>query len=375
MKLENQNIIITSNEPWSDVWFSKHNYAWELAKNNTVFFVNSPVKWKFSNLFKNKISTQQITNQLSVLTFQNSFPSNLPILKEINNVIASVKIKRHLKKLGLANWMLWSFTPLFLFRPKLIRSKFSLFHIMDMNWTNFYGGEILSNQSDCLVLVSDYILQEYEFCGAPKTVVEHGISNEEFSFEESKMLDVKNEVKNYGHYGLYVGVVDTRCDFQLIAKMADSFKAINFIFIGPINIDNKHPYYFLFNGETKNIICLGKKPYKEIKYYIKLSSFCISPMDMKHPGNDISHHKTLTYLAQGKPVFSPFFKAYLQTGDLMYLKNNSEEMIAAISNYVNNGENDKLVAERINFAKLYLYTNHLKKIEAFINTVELEAKK
>lgn len=375
MKLENQNILITSNEPWSDVWFSKHNYAWELAKNNNIFFINSPVKWKFSNLFKNKITKQQITNQLTVLTFQNSLPSNLAFLKEINNLIASIKIKSYLKKLGLQNWMLWSFTPLFLFRPKLIGSDFSLFHVMDMNWTNFYGGKILSNNSNCLVLVSDYILPEYEFCDAPKTVVEHGISDEEFVFEESKMSIIKNEIKSLGKYGLYVGVIDSRCDFKLIAKMADTFKSINFLFIGPININLKHPFYFLFNGETKNIICLGKKPYKDLKYYIKLSHFCISPMDLKHPGNDISHHKTLTYLAQGKPVFSPFFKAYAQTGDLMYLKSNSEEMITAISNYVNNGENDKLAEDRINFAKLYAYTNHLKKIERFLNDVQTSVKK
>ena len=34
MKLENQTILVTSNEPWGDLWYSKQNYAYELSKKN-----------------------------------------------------------------------------------------------------------------------------------------------------------------------------------------------------------------------------------------------------------------------------------------------------------------------------------------------------
>jgi hypothetical protein len=374
MKLENQNILIVSNEPWSDIWFSKHNYAWELSKKNNVWFINSPSKWKLSNLFNLKPTETTIHDRLKVLSLQNRFPSGSPFLKRLNNQLASRKICRHLEKQGFADWMLWSFTPLFLFDPAALRAKFSLFHVVDQNWTTFYGAEILAKQADGLIFVSEHILPEYAFTSKNKIVVEHGISEDEFLFDKHKLSLVETETKPFGRFGLYVGVIDKRFDFKLFARITQVFSDITFVIVGPVTISEDHPFRSLFNGSTKNVICLGKKPYKELKYYIKQSHFCISPMDLSYSGNDISHHKTLSYLAQGKPIFSPAFKAYLNIRDLMYLNNEPEATISAMKNYLNNGENDKLAESRIEVAKQHLYSNHLQKIERFINEINFGTK-
>lgn len=367
MKLENQNILITSNEPWSDVWFSKHNYAWELAKKNKVFFINSPGKWKIQNLIKTKIVKNNITETLSVISIQNFFPSNLKFLKELNNYIISKRLQSYFEHSGIKEWMLWSFTPLFLFRPHLMNSRFTVFHIMDMNWTNFYGSKLLSQFADRLILVSDFILPEYDFCTTPKLVIGHGISEEEFTLEDSKLKAVKKELNAHQNFGLYVGVIDQRCDFALIKKMAETFTSTTFIFVGPLNISRNHPYIYLFNGNTKNIVSLGKKAYKELKYYIHLSKFCISPMDLSYSGNELSHHKTFTYLAQGKPVFGPHFKAYNDIDELLYSADSHIRIIEKLAYFLKNGEPEILKVKRTEYAKKFSYSSHISKIEQFLN--------
>lgn len=364
-KLENKTIIVTSNEPWEDIWYSKHNYAWELSKKNRVFFVNSPEKWSFSNLFFKKFQLKDISPSLTVVALNNILPNKFNFLKELNNLINSLRVKKFIKKHS-KSYVLWSFTPLILFRPKLLKSELTVFLVMDLGWMNFYGGDILSKASDKIALVSEHILEEYKHINTPKLTIPHGISQEEFTLEEDKLNSIGEELKPYGKFGLFTGSVDVRLNFSLIEKMAKMFPNTNFVYVGPIRIKENHPFYHLFNGSVKNIICLGAKPYKELKYYIHHSHFCITPMDLNYPGNDISHHKTIPYLAQGKPIFSPIFKAYISMKDAMYMASD-ENTLKLIEHFIQNGEDSGLKEKRISLAKEYVYENVLKKIETFIN--------
>ena len=58
--IKGKNIIIVSNEPWGDIWYSKHHYAYELNKTNQVLFIDPPRKWSFWNLFMQGISKRDI---------------------------------------------------------------------------------------------------------------------------------------------------------------------------------------------------------------------------------------------------------------------------------------------------------------------------
>jgi hypothetical protein len=370
INLKDKTILITSNENWDGIWYSKHNYAWELAKNNHVYFINSPTSWKFSNLFSNlfsnKISIKNINPSLQVISFSNFFPNTIWILKEINNLINSIRIRKIVAK-KYKSYILFSFTPLILFRPKFIKCKLSLFLVMDMYWTTFYGGNILAKSSDGLILVSEHILKEYERINKPKLVLSHAISDDEFIYDDKKLNEIKNSLHGIENYGLFVGSIDERLNFNLIEKMAKRWPKQTFIFIGPLNISKDHPHVHLFDNSIENIVWLGSKPYKDLKYYIKLSAFCISPMDINYPGNHISHHKTLPYLAQGKAIFSPLFQEYFDIKELMYMCDDDSSLIKLLEKFLVTGDSLDIVEKRIQFARAHSYQNILKRIEVFIN--------
>ena len=74
MKFFNQTILVTSNEPWGGLWFSKQHYANELSRENKVYFVNAPGKRNLHQLFKKKLEKKQISPSLMVLELNNYFP-------------------------------------------------------------------------------------------------------------------------------------------------------------------------------------------------------------------------------------------------------------------------------------------------------------
>jgi len=366
LKLSGENILVVSNEPWSDVWFSKHNYAWELSKNNTVYFVNSPSNWKLSNLFSCEFSIKSINENLSVVSIQNTLPSTFNFLKEINNYITGKRLVKRIPGFKSGKFILWNFTPLFLFRPNLLPLKKSVFHIVDQNWTTFYGTSILASIADHLIIVSDKILSEYKEHMSKSLVIGHGISEDEFNIDSSILSSKREELKAYGNFGLFVGSIDIRLDFEFINLLTVKCQSINFVFIGPLNIKPSHPYYSLFTTSSNNIFHIGPRHYKELKYYIRLSSFCITPMDITFPGNNIAHHKTLPFLAQGKHIFSPMFLDYSSMKHLMTLENNKAELINKINSFKGN-ETDEIINSRKAYAKEQSYNNHLSKIADFFN--------
>src|SRR5215216_5648547 len=85
MKLVNQNILIISNEPWGNIWYSKHNYANELSKKNKVFFLNPPMPFKFSNFLNFKIKEEKVSDTLTILQYSNLLPVSFAGLWKLND--------------------------------------------------------------------------------------------------------------------------------------------------------------------------------------------------------------------------------------------------------------------------------------------------
>ena len=74
LKLEDQTILIISNEPWGDMWYSKHNWANELSNKNKVYFINPPEKWSPTHLFSSNTTVTNYSKSLSIVDYNNRFP-------------------------------------------------------------------------------------------------------------------------------------------------------------------------------------------------------------------------------------------------------------------------------------------------------------
>jgi hypothetical protein len=352
---EIKNIVIVSNETWGDIWFSKHHYASELSRGNfRVFFVDPSPRWNFLNLFKTKIESYQVTENLFVLRYCNNFPS---ALLRINNYVVSKRLMRFLKRNSAVPDIFWTFDPMRLFNPDLLGAKLSLFHAVDKYYFTHPAEKLLHQNVDAFVCVSKDFETQYEIYGKPVTTVPHGISPDEFNVDEKEF-----EI-GMSDFILYIGYIDLRLDFAFIARLLTDFPEEKFVFVGGIkNVDNTDFKKIVIDKKFDNILFIPPVHAKKLKFYIDKSKACLAPMMKDVAGNLISHHKILQYMAHGKPVFGPVFSEYGAIGDLLYMHDDPDELIKRFRYYLNHGENSDLISRRIELAHEHEYKFHIDNI-------------
>src|SRR6187549_1338554 len=69
------HIIVTSDEPWCDIWHTQLHYAFQLSKRTKVIFLGPPDPWKPGNLFKLKQNHYPVNSNLEVVTYHNFIPA------------------------------------------------------------------------------------------------------------------------------------------------------------------------------------------------------------------------------------------------------------------------------------------------------------
>lgn len=354
LKLENQTIIIISNEPWGDMWYSKHNWANELSKKNNVFFINPPEKWRPTNLLSSNITITDYTESLSIIDYNNRLPfTRSELIYQVNEFFISKSILKKIKKEKI---IFWSFDPYRFSSPQLFKPLRSIFFRVDIFFLKPREQRLIKNVDGVIVTAKQLL----EGVNAKKElVVSHGIAEAEFTCEANIEYDEG--------FILYVGGIDYRMDIKLLEKMLLAFPNEKFLFIGKVhNLDNELFQQLFFQNKYPNLIVHGVEHFKKLKNYVAKAKACLAPMDLTVPGNAVHHHKSLQYLAMGKPIISPIFNDEINNDEHILGYKTPEEAIEILKN-INTTETTKLQENRIKFAKQFLYSNLIKKVEAFIN--------
>jgi hypothetical protein len=263
MFLNNQTVLVISNEPWGDLWFSKQNYAYELSRNNTVYFINPPKKWKPQNLFSFRVKQTTIKPNLTTIDYQNFFPIINSFVNKINNYWVSKNLNKYLKNNNVEDFIFWSFDPSRLFNPKLFDVRLSIFHAVDMYNFEFIGEDILCKNANIIIANSKIFIDSYKArFKTPTLLIPHAISQEEFHISKTEIDSVFVAFKQFG---LYIGIIDERINYTLVKQAALQFPEIDFVFIGPLNFKDDQIAKELFSGVFKNVHSLGPKPFKTLK--------------------------------------------------------------------------------------------------------------
>lgn len=356
MKLENKNIIIVSNEPWGDIWYSKQNWAYELSLKNHVLFLNPPSKWSFLNLFSHGINYKKYSETLKIISYNNRLPfTRISFIAYLNDYIISLSFRKWLKNKNFNHFIFWTFDPYRFSNPNYLKPSISIYFRVD-KYTVKKEYQLLKNVH-YLIATAKELIQETSFTG---TFLElsHGISMEEFNISEN--------IEYEKGYILYIGNIDFRIDVTLLELMLNSFPNERFLFIGKLYNENHETFQSIFySNKYKNLILHGIEHYKKLKNYIYFSKACIVPMDINVHGNAVHHHKTLQYLAMGKPVISPLFNDKINNKEIILAYSNANEAIKIIKS-LENTETIEKVQNRINFAKEFTYDILIKKIEHFL---------
>jgi len=287
-------IILTSNEPWGEVWYSKQHYANELSElGHKVFFLNPPTKWEFSNLFHLSVEKVAISNTLVILDQRNNFPLRIVprFFSWLNDFFNCWKLRRVVKTEELIFWQFdpFRFARIFFFRTKRI------YHVVDP-YFHLPLDKILAAKADLIPIVSAYYESYYP---REKTfMVPHGVSQSESVIEESRLNLIREEVGE--GYLLFAGTFNVDVDYDLLLKLAEL--PYQLLLVGP---DYVQDGYLDRLGELLNVTYLGSRSAGDLKYFVKLAKACIVPYRKERTGNvHRTPLKIINYLAHHKPIVS-----------------------------------------------------------------------
>ncbi len=355
MNLENQNILILSNEPWGEIWYSKHNYANELSKKNKVFFLNPPNAFSIWKIFNLKIEEKIIHPNLSVIEYSNRLPVSLFNFWKLNDFLVLNRLNKYFKVKKIKDLLFWTFDPIRLGFPEILEPKKVIVHAVDAYLFSYPSEILLAKKADQILCVSEKIADSYKNYNTNVHIIPHAIPDDEF-------LPV-HQNRNSPLTGVFIGKMDLRMDFEFNLEIFKSFPQIQFKIIG---IVNDAFLKRLQKEKLGNVTLLPPIKSNEIRNYVRSADFCFVFKNIVY-GNNISSHKLLQYLAQGKAIFGTDFSDMSpELKKTLHLSNTISEIKDALSTFSENDEYMERTHTRINYAKQFTFSKTIASIEAIL---------
>ncbi len=155
-----------------------------------------------------------------------------------------------------------------------------------------------------------------------------GVDHEHFGKAQTGDLPVPAELRDLaGPIFGYIGVVDERIDYDLLAKLADSTSG-DVVMVGPVT--KVDPAQF---PQRPNLHWLGGRDYAQLPSYAKGFDVCLMPFAMNDATRFINPTKALEYMATGRPIVStPIRDVVRQYSDVVAIGNDHGAFVRECEN-------------------------------------------
>lgn len=373
MQLKGKVIYILSQQPWGEMFISKHHYAVELARlGNKVFYINGPDQEGILKPGQVAITPTGIDG-LACVTHRLFFPYFFKFkARAVYDYLLRFHIRNIIKKTGTPD-VVWSFDlsdtmPLRMFP---VAAKKIYMPVDELNETTALKA---AQTADIIYSVTYEILDKFKSYAAPKVFLNHGVASQ---FLNNDLSAVSNGPIQVGLSGNFLR---PDIDRPTLLNIIKQHPKVIFNFWGSIdhNSSNLVPYedeaatnFINALRQLPNVKLHGQvAPVKLAEEMKQMDCFLICYDIQKDQSGGTNYHKILEYLATGKVVVSNNVTTYAHYPGMIEMtsnRNNNSELPALFSKVINNiGSYNALTKqqERVAFATRFTYHNQLKRIEA-----------
>lgn len=160
-----------------------------------------------------------------------------------------------------------------------------------------------------------------------------GVDADHFAAARDPQTEIPESVADIATPVLgYIGVIDERLDYVLIAQLAEQFQDATIAMVGPVvKVDPRelprHP----------NIRWLGQQKFEDLPRFIKKFDVCLMPFAINKATEYINPTKTLEYMATGKPIVStPVADVVRNFTPIVAVAETGEQYVAAVRDALEN---------------------------------------
>jgi glycosyltransferase involved in cell wall biosynthesis len=156
-----------------------------------------------------------------------------------------------------------------------------------------------------------------------------GVDAKHFARARDPKLPLPADVLDLHHpiYG-YIGVVDERIDYDLLAALADATTG-SVVMVGPSTKVDPATL-----PRRANLHWLGGRDYSDLPAYAKSFEVCLMPFALNKATEFINPTKALEYMGTGKPIISTRVEdVVMQFSDVVVIAESQTDFIAKAARY------------------------------------------
>jgi glycosyltransferase involved in cell wall biosynthesis len=206
--------------------------------------------------------------------------------------------------------------------------------IWSSKWGKIYEQKFASTTGQ-IITSSETLASKFEGKHRRIHAVKNGVNLEIFA----GMKQEKTKTNKLG----YIGAVDDRIDFELLAEVARSMPDFTFEMVGTLKVA-------IPDFCPPNILFLGSKDQRELPAFLGTWDLCLIPFVKTPLTKAIYPLKINEYLMSGKPVLTTSFTDLSEFSGLITEANEAEEFVDKIKREIKNNNRLK-IQRRMNFAK------------------------
>jgi hypothetical protein len=295
-----RTIFLFSNEPWGDMWYSKHHYAAQLAKHHQVYFVAMPGRWRIPDLFTWRARAVRTREGVHVVTYRNTVP------RKFGAFVGRWGGRKIMRLRPDARAVCWTFNPLAYQECMALKRGGAkvIYHTVDP-YQSFGEDERMARTADLMVCVNSWFMDYYERFNDHRLLVPHGIRREDRQWNPLSVEALKTE---YGRYALFAASLSDYANYQLMISAATRFPQHKFLVVGsmfplPYRIEQERDRFL----GMPNVVYLGVKHPDALKDLVRGAAVGLLAYDFEQRRSaPVSGGRTplkvLTYLAQHCPL-------------------------------------------------------------------------
>jgi glycosyltransferase involved in cell wall biosynthesis len=160
----------------------------------------------------------------------------------------------------------------------------------------------------------------------------------------------------------YIGVVDERLDYDLIARLADANPNGSVVMVGPSTKVDPAAL-----PRAKNIHWLGGRDYSMLPSYARAFDVCLMPFALNEATEFINPTKALEYMATGTPIVStPIRDVVRQFSNVVKIAASADAFVAACLQSAKR-PNQAAIARGLELARKNSWESIVRKLEAHID--------